>query len=321
MLPNKRNCMHSFKFMQESSMLNRRVLAFSAIYLLWGGSYLAIRFVVQVIPPFLAAGVRYSLSAILLLAISFLGLRDKLPSRHQFLNCVGTGLIMFTLSYSAIYWAETRLSSWLVAVISSTGFLWTYLVECIFLRTASLRIRTIIPLTGGIAGMALLVGFPFQRSQSNSIIAGLVVLASTVLWALMTVALKRIELPHSFVQSAGLQLGAAGIALIPIACLIGEGRHLPPASHIFATGPILGMTYLVVGASVFAFTAFHWLLARESPSLVATSTYVNPIVAMLAGIVLGHEHCTWTQLCGAAAVLFSVVLIWWTRTVPAVTTG
>jgi drug/metabolite transporter (DMT)-like permease len=307
--------------MQESSMLNRRLLAFSAIYLLWGGSYLAIRFVVQVVPPFLAAGVRYSLSAILLLVISFLVLRDKPPSRRQLLNCVGTGLIMFTFSYSAIYWAETRLSSWLVAVISSTGFLWTYLAECIFLRTAHLRTRTVIPLAGGIAGMVLLVGFPFQRTQPNSILAGLVVLASTVLWALMTVALKRIELPRSFVQSAGLQLGAAGLALIPIACLIGEGRHLPPASRIFIAGPILGMAYLVVGASVFAFTAFHWLLARESPSLVATSTYVNPIVAMLAGIVLGHERCTWTQLCGAAAVLLSVILVWWTRAAPAAPTG
>jgi len=295
-------------------MLNRRVLAFSAIYLLWGGSYLAIRFVVQVIPPFLAAGIRYSLSAMLLLTISFLAMRDKPPSRRQFLNCVGTGLIMFTFSYSAIYWAETRLSSWLVAVIASTGFLWTYFAECLILRTDRPRARTVVSLIGGTAGVALLVGFPFQRSHANSVIAALVVLASTLSWSLMTVLLKRIELPRSFVQSAGLQLGAAGFALIPLAYLVGEGRQLLPASRIFVAGPILGMTYLVVGASMIAFTAFHWLLARESPSLVATSTYVNPIVAMLAGIALGHERYTWIQLCGALAVLLSVIVVWWTKT-------
>ena len=296
-------------------MLNRRTLAFAAVYVLWGGSYLAIRFVVRVIPPFLAAGIRYSLSAILLLTISFVFLRDAPPSRRQWMNCAGTGLIMFAFSYSAIYWAETRIASWLTAVLSSTGFLWTYVAECIFLRTDRLRARTLIPLAGGVAGMALLVGFPFRTSQANSVFAALVVLASTVSWSLMTVALKRLELPPSFVQTAGLQLSAAALALIPTAIATGEARNLPPASRIFQAGPVLGMTYLVLGGSVLAFTAFHWLLARESPSLVATSTYVNPIVAMLAGIALVHERYTPTQLWGAAAVLVSVILVWRAKTV------
>jgi drug/metabolite transporter (DMT)-like permease len=298
---------------QESSTFNQRVLAFSAIYLLWGGSYLAIRFVVEVIPPFLAAGIRYSLSSMLLLAISFLVMRDKPPTRRQFLNCVGTGLIMFAFSYSAIYWAETRLSSWLVAIIASTGFLWTYLAECLILRGDAPRPRTVISLVAGAAGVALLVGFPFQRSHANSVIAALAVVASTLLWSLMTVMLKRIELPRSSVQRAGLQLGAAGFALIPFAYFVAGERQLPPISRIFGAGPVLGMLYLVIGGSTLAYTAFHWLLARESPSLVATSTYVNPIVAMLAGIALGHERYTWIQLCGALVVLLSVIVIWWTK--------
>jgi len=291
-------------------MLSRRVLAFSAIYLLWGGSYLAIRFVVQAVPPFLAAGIRYSLSALVLLGISFVARRDEMPNRRQFLNCVSTGIVMFTFSYSAIYWAETRLSSWLVAVIVSTGLMWTYLAECLILRTARLHARSLIALACGTAGVALLVGFPFQKSLANSIVAASVVLASTIAWSLMTVVLKRIELPRSFIQRAGLQLGAAGATLIPLAYLIGEGRELLPAHRIFAVGPVLGMIYLVVGASMLAFTAFHWLLARESPSLVATSAYVNPIVAMVAGIALGHERCTGMQLCGAVAVLLSVIAVW-----------
>jgi drug/metabolite transporter (DMT)-like permease len=302
--------------MQRTSLFRRRVLAFAAVYLLWGGSYLAIRFVVQAVPPFLAAGIRYSLSAMVLLAISFFAKGDTLPSRRQLLNCAGSGMVLFTFSYSIIYWAETRLVSWVVALLASTGVLWTYVAECVFLRTDQLRISALASLALGVAGMALLVGYPFQSGQEHSIVAVLAVLASAVSWSAMTVAMKQIDLPRSFVQRAGLQLAAAGLTLVPLACLLGEAQHLPGRDKLFAAGPLLGMAYLVIGGSVTAFTAFHWLLARESPSLVATSTYVNPIVAMMAGMALVHERYTATQLWGACGVLASVILIWRVKSSP-----
>jgi len=298
------------EIVQEFFMFQWRVWAFAAVYGLWGGSYLAIRFVVHVIPPFLAAGVRYSLSALLLLGISFLGRRDPLPGRRELLNCLATGVMMFVFGYSAIYWAETHIASWLAAMLTSTSFLWTCVAECVLLRTDRLRMATLLPLAGGVAGMALLVGYPFKSMGQTSIAASFAVLGSAITWSLTTVSLKRLKLPGSFVQTAGLQLFAAAMALLPISFALGEWQRLPEASVVLHPGPVFGMLYLVVGGSGLAMSAFHWLLARESPSLVASSSYVNPIVAMLGGIVLVHERYTGTQLCGAAAVLLSVVLVW-----------
>jgi len=292
-----------------------RVPAFAAIYLLWGGAYLAIRFVVQVIPPFFSAGIRYTLSATILLLLSSFVLRAPRPSGRQFLNCTLTGMIMFVFGYSAIYWAETRLASWLVAVLTSSGFLWTYIAECLVLGTDRLRVGTLLPLLGGLAGMVLLMASPLQWGHAGSGIAAVVVMASVVTWSGMTIVLKRIELPQCYMQTAGLQLAGAAAALLPLSYALGEWRKLPDASHIFRAAPVLAMTYLVVGGSVIAMTSFHWLLAHETPSLVATSTYVNPIVAMVAGIVLTNEQWSARQLSAASAVLLSVILVWRAKSV------
>jgi drug/metabolite transporter (DMT)-like permease len=126
----------------------------------------------------------------------------------------------------------------------------------------------------------------------------------------MTLVLKRIELPRSYIHTAALQLGSAGLSLICISGLIGELRRMPTAPKMFSTGPVAGMLYLVIASSVLAFTAFHWLLAHDSPTMVATSAYVNPIVAMLLGIFVIHESWSATQLLGALVILGSIAVIW-----------
>ncbi len=287
-----------------------RALAFGAVYLLWGGSYLAIRFVVQAVPPFLAAGVRYSLSALILISVSLLVRKSARPSPQQLLNCCVTGVVMFVLGYSAIYWAETRLASWLVAVLTSSGYLWTALLEPIMLGSARVRVAAILPVLGGLGGMLLLVTSPLKVGHPGSRIAAAAVVASVIAWSCMTILLKRINLPSCYMQTAGLQLAGAGAALLLLSCGLGEWHRLPETHRLFQAGPVLGMTYLVVGGSVIAFTIFHWLLRRETASMVSTTTYINPIVAMLAGIVLFHERYSGRQLVGAAAVLLCVVLAW-----------
>ena len=295
---------------QRAGESRLRVPAFAAVYLLWGCSYLAIRFVVQVVPPFLAAGFRYSLSSAILLAWSFLAIKNPAPSRRQLLNCGVTGVVMFVFGYSAVYWAETRLASWLVAVLSSTGFLWTTLLEPPMLGTQRPRVATIVPLAGGLFGMFLLVTSPFGVANPGSGVAAVIVVASVVAWSGMTILLKKIDLPTSYVQAAGLQLAAAGSALLILSFALGEWHRLPAWDRLLQPGPILGMAYLVVGGSVIAFTAFHWLVAHESPSTVSSTTYVNPIVAMGAGILLFHERYSGRQLVGGAVVVLSVALVW-----------
>lgn len=158
------------------NMPPRKVAAYAAVYLFWGGSFLAIRNVVHIVPPFFAAAMRYAISGPILLFLSFYVRKEARPTRRQIMNCLMTGVITFSLGYSVVFWAETRLTSWLVAVLTATTFLWTYLGECLLLRTERLSKKMLLPLLLGLAGMPLLCGASFHQGKMWSLLAILAVL-------------------------------------------------------------------------------------------------------------------------------------------------
>jgi drug/metabolite transporter (DMT)-like permease len=287
----------------------KRIPAYAAIYLLWGGAYLAVRVLVLVLPPFLVAGLRYSLAALLLVPVILMR-SDPAPTWRQLFNALWTGATMLTVGYGAVFWAAQRLPSWVVAVLASTTFLCTYLGESLLMRSYRFQGRMLLPLFAGLAGMPLLVGGNSHR-DTISLPAVLAVLLGALSWSTGSLAVKRINMPRSYIQTAGFQLATSGLLLLCISGGLGEWTRLPPTSQLFAWRPIVAMAYLVIAASVVAFSAFHWLIAREPAYLVATSTYVNPMVAMLLGIVAAHESYSPLQLTGALAVLSSIVMIWY----------
>ena len=287
----------------------KRIPAFGAIYLLWGGAYLAISVLVHFLPPFLVAGVRYSLAAMLLIPMILIR-NDPAPNWRQLLNAVWTGAAMLTIGYGVVFWAEQRLSSWLVGVLASTTFLWTYLGESLVLRSYNFRGTMLAPLFVGMTGMPLLAGFN-SRHDHVSALAVVAVLLGAVSWAAGSLAVKKIDLPRSYIQITALQLAASGLLLLTLSGALGEWRRIPAMTEVFTWRTVLAMAYLVIAASVVAFSAFHWLLAREPASLVATATYVNPMVAMVLGIAAAHERASPMQLVGALAVLSSIVMVWY----------
>jgi drug/metabolite transporter (DMT)-like permease len=221
-----------------------------------------------------------------------------------------TGIAMIALGYSIVFWASTLLPSWIVAVLTSTSCLWTYLGESLVLRSKRLRIRVLCAVMIGMIGIALVGGTALHRELSLSSWAVAGVLAASISWSASTLAIQRIHLPKSSWQTAGLQLTAAGILLAGISAALGEWTRLPAIDRMLATGPVLAMTYLVFGGSVIAFGSFHWLIRRDSPSLVSTFAYANPVVAMIVGIGFAHESCSMQQFFGAVAILFGIVLMW-----------
>jgi drug/metabolite transporter (DMT)-like permease len=293
-----------------SAMQIKRIAAFAAVYLLWGGSYLAIRQVVEVAPPMFAAAVRYGLGGAILLVISLIVRRETLATRRQLVNCMLSGTAMIVAGYAIVFWAATQLPSWMIALLVSSSFLWTYLGECFLLRSEALRVPALAGVLLGLAGIPLLSGSVIRHGQPGSIIAMAGTQLSTIAWSAATLAIKRIQMPKCPFQTAGVQLSSAGLMLAAISCCILDGKKLPAAGILLSPKPLLGMAYLVLGGSVIAFGAFHWLMQRESPSLVAAFAYLNPIVAMILGIGFAHERCSATQLAGAAAILMSVVLVW-----------
>ena len=289
-------------------MAIKRISAYAAIYLLWGGAYLAVRVLVEQFPPFLVAGLRYCLAALCLSPL-ILARGTRMPSRKQMQNAIWTGVLMLAAGYGVVFWAEQRLPSWLAAVLVSTSFLWTYLGECFVLRSHRFRAVMLTPLIAGLAGVPLLVDAGDRRGYI-SLLAAFGVLGGALCWAAGSLALKRIDLPGSLIQTACIQLGAAGIALIVVSGCAGEWKHAPALASFFAWRPLIAMACLAIGASVLSFVAFLWLLTQEPASLVATFTYVNPIVAMALGILAAHERFSSMQLIGALAVLGSVIAVW-----------
>lgn len=286
----------------------KRITAFAAIYLLWGGAYLAVRVLVHTVPPAMAAGARYSLAGICMTAI-MLAQRAPAPSRRQAINAMWTGALMLSIGYGVVFWVERRMPSWLVAVLGSTVFLWTYLGECFVLRTVRFRAAMLAPLLLGLAGMPLLVS-DGEFHGSVSLPYAVIVLAGSLCWAAGSLAVKSIDMPRSPVQAAAIQSGTAGILLLCLSLALGERTGAAAAAQLFAWQPAAAMAYLVLGASVLALVAFLWLLQHEPASLVATSEYVNPIVAMLLGIVAAHERASPLEIAGALAVLASVLAVW-----------
>jgi drug/metabolite transporter (DMT)-like permease len=286
----------------------RRIPAYAAIYLLWGGAYLAVRVLVLEFPPFLVAGLRYCLAAVCLVPIILLQ-RAPAPERRQVFNAAWTGALMLSAGYGIVFWAEQRSPSWLVAVLVSTSFLWTYLGECFVLRSYQFRAALLAPILVGLAGVPLLV--EGRNHQGGvSLFAAMGVLAGALCWSAGSLALKRIDLPRRPVQTAGIQLAVAGLLLLCLSGMLGEWTNAPAPAQYLAWQPLVAMAYLVLGASVFALVAFLWLLEREPASMVATSMYVNPMVALLLGILAAHERSSALQLVGAVAVIGSVVAVW-----------
>jgi len=290
----------------------KRVAAYGAIYLPWGGAYLAVRVLVHVLPPFLAAGIRYTLAAIFLVPIILMR-GSPAPGWRQMLNAFWTGVTMLGVGYGVVFWAEKRLPSWVVAVLMSTTFLWTYMGECLLLRSHRLKGKMLAALLMGLVGMPWLVGSDL-RADRISIFAVLAVLLGAFCWSAGSLAVKRLDLPRSYLQTTALQLASSGLVLLCFSGGLGEWTRLPAMAQIFAWKPIMALTYLIFAASVLGMGAFHWLMAHEPASLVATSAYVNPMVAMVLGIVAAKELCSLPQLAGACAVLASIVAIWYFQT-------
>lgn len=284
------------------------LLAYSAIYLLWGGAYLAMRVLVIFLPPFLVAGTRYSLAALCLTAI-LLVLKTPTVTLRQMLNAAWTGVILLTIAYGVIFWAAQHLSSWMVAVLMSTAFLWTYLGESLVLRSYAFRLSMLPPLLIGLAGTSLVVGGTSHGGE-YTLIAAIAVLACALCWSAGSLAIKRIDMPASALRTTQIQLTVSGALLLVVSAANGEWRTLPPITRIFSVQPMLAMFFLVAGGSIVALAAFHWLLAHQPASLVSTSAYANPLVALIVGVLVAHEHGSRAQWSGAAIVLLSIVAIW-----------
>jgi drug/metabolite transporter (DMT)-like permease len=282
----------------------RKLLAYSAIYFLWGASFLAIRQVVAVTPPFFAAAFRFLCAGAILYAYSIAKGMPQ-PNRRQWISTAVLGLVMFAGNYGCLFWAEKEVPSGLAAVIAATIPVWVLLGEWFFAGSQRPTAKALAGVVLGVSGVILLM-LPAGLHHRGFSVSALVLLLGTFCWAGGTVASRHLQLPRQLSMSAGLQMAWGGVFLLLLSAAAGELRRLPGLAHRWDWQVVFAMVYLILFASIVAFTAYVWLIARDPTTRVASYAYVNPLVALLLGWLLAQERPTPLQYAGAALVLAGV---------------
>lgn len=282
------------------------LLAFATIYIVWGSTYLAIRYAVETIPPLITAGVRHLTAGSVLFAWAwFRGFR---PTRREWLASIGLAFLFFLVGHGSLHWAEQVVPSGLAALLVATEPLFLTLFALMLSARQNLNLPNIAGLAIGFIGVILLTMDSTALGQHRSLIGVAVLIAGTIAWSIgMLYSKESKSLPADSLPRAAMSMLIGSWMLLAAAGFSGEFRGF----HWSAVSgrSFFGLLYLIVFGSMIAFTAYMWLLERCSPTLIATHTYVNPIIAVFLGWALAGETLTGRMLIAAALVVASVICV------------
>ena len=295
--------------MRASAARSRVVAAFAAVYLIWGSTYLAIRYAVATIPPFLMGGARF-LTAGLILYVWSRRRGASAPSRAEWRAACLTGVLLLVCGNGAVIWAEQHVASGIVALIVAVVPLWMVLLD--WLRPGGTRPRpaVFVGLALGLVGLALLIGPEAVGGSSGGhldIWSALVPVFGSLFWALGSIVSRYASRPASSQLATGMQMLAGGVAFLVVSALTAEPRHFDV--HAVAGSSIIGLLYLVTFGSLLGFTAYIYLLGATTPAKVSTYAYVNPVVAVILGWAVAGEPFTMRTALAAAVILAGVAII------------
>lgn len=279
----------------------RVALAFAAIYVLWGGTFLAIRIAVLELPPLFASGVRFLIAGATLYV--FMRARGHAsPTLQEWRSIALTSLCLFVATYAALFWAEQYVPSGVASVIEATLPITAMVFEVFVFRQQRFRLRTGAALLLGFLGVAWLL---IRNQHSYPVFPCLIILASGAAWSLGAVLTRSMRRPRSLPLTAGAQMMLGGIVLLALSKATGELHTLPRITPHAAAA----LLYLIVAGSLLGFTAYVWLLGRLPVTQVASHAYVNPLIALALGYFVARESLTSSMLLASALVIASVILI------------
>lgn len=278
------------------------VLSFFAIYFVWGSTYLWNKIAVTELPAFMLAGIRFITAGSLIFLISkFLGYSLKI-TKAQLQNTIIAGFLFLTFGNGVVVWALKYVDSGFAALEVSAQPL-VVLLMMRFLQGKKIKPTSMIGILLGITGIFLLVGQKQIITQEGAILGMVLIFVCMLSWSYGSLFVGKANLPSNFFVNTGYQMLTAGFSLLVISTLIGEQWSYPNA---WSTPVIWSMLLLILFGSIVTFTAFNYLLRIVSPEKVATSSYVNPIIAMLLGWYFLNEEIT-TQSAIASIVLLTGV--------------
>ena len=293
----------------------RLVTAFALVYVIWGSTYLGIRFAIETIPPFLMAGVRFVIAGGILYA--FVMLRGaRAPSRRQWVAASIIGALLLLGGNGAVVWAELRVPSGLVALLVATEPLCVVLIDWARPKGQRPRPGELIGLMLGFAGVVILVspaelvGGGFEIDPLGAV----VVLFAAVSWALGSIYSRHAPAHESAFLMTGMKMLTGGFLLLLAGTAAGEWSRLDVGA--ISAKSWFALAYLIVFGALIAFTAYIWLLKNTTLARASTYAYVNPIVAVLLGWLLVSEPMSSRVVAAAAVIVAGAVIVVRSHTSP-----
>jgi drug/metabolite transporter (DMT)-like permease len=294
------------------------IAAFAIVYIIWGSTYLGIRYAVESIPPFLMAGSRHLAAGLLLFAFA-IARGAKLPSLLEWRDAALAGTLMLVIGNGGVTWAEQMIPSGIAALLVALTPVWMVLVD--WARPGGVRPRALvgIGLAVGLAGVVLLARKQMNGHSSAYGWGVAALLAASICWALGSVFNRTARKPESSFLGVALQMITGGVILFGIAALQGEPRQFSFAQVTALS--FWSWLYLTIAGSLVAYTAYVWLLHASTPARVATYAYVNPLIAVLLGCTIGREVFSPEIYLAGGLIIVAVVLVLRGGAKPATTTA
>jgi len=288
--------------------------ALIALYIVWGSTYLAIRFAVETMPPFLHASLRFLVSG-LILYFWRRSAGDEKPTASNWKSTAIVGTLLLLGGNGLVALAEKNVPSGIAALMISTSPFWLVLFEAMRTKGSRPTWQSILGLVIGFGGVFLLIG-PSEITgahQKFDTFGTILLLIAPVLWSVGSIYAKGADMPKSTLMSTGMQMLTGAVSLFIVSVVTGELNG-------FSFGDVSmrswwGLIYLITFGSLVGFVSYGWLLHNAPVSLMSTYAYVNPVVAVFLGWLLAGEVLNTRILIASAIIIGSVIYINWARQV------
>jgi drug/metabolite transporter (DMT)-like permease len=296
------------------------ILAYTAVCLIWGSTYLGVRFAIETLPPLLMAGVRFSIAGIIMFIwAKFAG--ASLPNLKEARSAAIVGFMLATVCNGLFTLAMGRVPSSIGALIATSLPIWMVLLDWLRPNGVKPHSGVLLGVAVGFGGILLLVQpwnvflhTTHDSSHSVDIAGAGMMFIGTIGWAVGSIYARQAQMPASPQMNTAVQLLFGGVVMLIWGGVRGEASSVHPEN--FSIKSLLAFVYLIFFGSIAAFTAYSWLLRNVSAALASSYTYINPIVAIILALTLGGEHITATMLLAMAIILFAVAIIARFRNVP-----
>jgi len=283
------------------------IAAFASIYIIWGSTYLAIRYAIETIPPFIMGGTRFLVSGALLYTWSRYRGAPR-STRLHWRNAIIAGGFLLLGGNGAVVWAEQFVPSGLTALLVSILPFWLVIIEWVRPPRRRPSGAVLVGLALGFIGIIVLVGPGNVGGDGDvRVLGALVLILGSLSWAIGSFWSRDAQLPDSGLLTTGMEMLGGGALLVIVGVLSGELSHFDV--HHVSRASTLGLVYLITFGSLLGFTSYIWLLDKVSPARLGTYAYVNPIVAVLLGWAIAGERLSVRTGVAAAIVICAVALI------------